>query len=415
MKGSFKFILRDENDLAYKWIKDKRKSPSQNIKGGVSVYALGEYFFNVFFLNKLFGFENANQITKLIKDNNSSKDRISFGEEWTIPFNYEEYLIKKGSVSGFSDIAKELGNQIIYQDKKLTDILSNAEIQALAVNSYHIFYDILDAKDNLSYDEILAHPKLFFKDKSELIFLLPCSIKIPIKQVIESKKESVTNIQTGTQKVEVNKKIIVLDPGHGGVWDSDLSKTGDPGASSRDGKTHEATIVLSIAKKLKTKLEQNNYTVILTRDGEFLPLPSDYTATDQSSKRKRSLKYRAEFAKEKNANMFISLHLNSVEVTDDKDKRKDINGFNVYYYDSTKTNSKKLSEKLLEANTVFTDGEVKIEDFAVIVTWSKDNTNPGCLVELGYITNADDLKKQKEKQDDIAKELCEGIKKYYEN
>ena len=81
MKGSFKFILRDENDLAYKWIKDKRKSPSQNIKGGVSVYALGEYFFNVFFLNKLSGFENANQITKLIKDNNSSKDWISFGEE----------------------------------------------------------------------------------------------------------------------------------------------------------------------------------------------------------------------------------------------------------------------------------------------------------------------------------------------
>lgn len=56
-----------------------------------------------------------------------------------------------------------------------------------------------------------------------------------------------------------------------------------------------------------------------------------------------------------------------------------------------------------------------IEDFAVIVTWSKDNTNPGCLVELGYITSNDDLKKQKEKQDDIAKELCEGIKKYYEN
>lgn len=47
----------------------------------------------------------------------------------------------------------------------------------------------------------------------------------------------------------------------------------------------------------------------------------------------------------------------------------------------------------LEANTVFTDGEVKIEDFAVIVTWSKDNTNLGCLFELGYITNADDLAK----------------------
>ncbi len=39
--------------------------------------------------------------------------------------------------------------------------------------------------------------------------------------------------------------------------------------------------------------------------------------------------------------MLISLHLNSVEVKDDKDK----NGFNVFYWDSFKTNSKKLSDK----------------------------------------------------------------------
>lgn len=414
MKGSFKLVLRGSSDLAYKWIKEKRNTPNQSLNGGVSVYALGEYFYDQFYLNKISSFSSANEITKLLKDNNK-KEFVKFGEEWIIPFNYDEVKVQKGSVSGFSDTASLLGKEIIYQDKKLSDILSNKEIMGLAINSYHIFYDVEDAKEGLSFDEIIAHPKLFFKNNNELVFILPKGIKVAVKEVVKSTDQSVSNLQTGIQKVEVNKKTIVLDPGHGGKWDKDLSKTGDPGACSRDGKTYEATIVLSIAKKLKTKLEANNYNVLLTRDDDYLPVPPDYTPEDQASKRKRSLKYRAEFAKSNKANMLISIHLNSVTVKDDNDKRKDINGFNVFYWDSSKTNSKKLADKLLEENTVFTDGEVKTEDFSIIVTWSKDNNNPGCLVELGYITNADDLKKQKEKQDEIAKELCEGIKKYYEN
>lgn len=60
------------------------------------------------------------------------------------------------------------------------------------------------------------------------------------------------------------KKIIVLDPGHGGI---------DPGASSKDG-VLEKNIVLKMAKTIKKHLEkEGGYTVYLTRsDDTFLSL-----------------------------------------------------------------------------------------------------------------------------------------------
>jgi N-acetylmuramoyl-L-alanine amidase len=57
---------------------------------------------------------------------------------------------------------------------------------------------------------------------------------------------------------------IALDPGHGGE---------DPGAVGRGG-SYEKNVVLSIARRLKSRLEQQaNVRVMLTRDGDyFVPL-----------------------------------------------------------------------------------------------------------------------------------------------
>ena len=53
---------------------------------------------------------------------------------------------------------------------------------------------------------------------------------------------------------------IALDPGHGGE---------DPGAVGRGG-SYEKDVVLSIAKRLKAKIEsQPNMRVFLTRDADF--------------------------------------------------------------------------------------------------------------------------------------------------
>jgi N-acetylmuramoyl-L-alanine amidase len=83
------------------------------------------------------------------------------------------------------------------------------------------------------------------------------------------------------------KPVIVLDPGHGGI---------DPGTASTDGVT-EKDVVLAFAKTLRQKLEATgDYQVYLTReDDTFL-----------------ALRQRVEFAQSKGANLFVSIHADSL-------------------------------------------------------------------------------------------------------
>ncbi|HYQ70739.1 MAG TPA: N-acetylmuramoyl-L-alanine amidase [Gammaproteobacteria bacterium] len=80
---------------------------------------------------------------------------------------------------------------------------------------------------------------------------------------------------------------IVIDPGHGGI---------DPGATGHQG-LMEKDVALDIAKRLRDKLvKSGNYRVLLTRDRD----------------RKVFLKERVAFAKDNKADLFISIHINSL-------------------------------------------------------------------------------------------------------
>jgi N-acetylmuramoyl-L-alanine amidase len=80
---------------------------------------------------------------------------------------------------------------------------------------------------------------------------------------------------------------IVIDPGHGG---------GDPGAIGHDG-LMEKDVALDVARRLRDKLSAaGNYHAILTRDDD----------------RRMQLKDRVTFAKQAQADLFISIHVNSV-------------------------------------------------------------------------------------------------------
>ncbi len=84
------------------------------------------------------------------------------------------------------------------------------------------------------------------------------------------------------------KKIVVLDPGHGGV---------DPGAEGRTG-VYEKFITLSMAEELKRQLEASGrYQVVMTRDRDiYVPL-----------------RQRIALARAANANLFISLHADTID------------------------------------------------------------------------------------------------------
>ena len=81
---------------------------------------------------------------------------------------------------------------------------------------------------------------------------------------------------------------LVIDPGHGGT---------DPGAVSKDNKTYEKTFTLDIAKRLENKIKAEcpDVNVVLTR------------RTDKNV----DLGDRAAIANKENADLFISIHINS--------------------------------------------------------------------------------------------------------
>ena len=95
---------------------------------------------------------------------------------------------------------------------------------------------------------------------------------------------------------------VVIDPGHGGK---------DAGCISPSGKTMEKTIVLDISKRLANKIRDGypDMKVIMTRsDDKFVELQG-----------------RADIANRNKANLFISIHINSVD-----GKRNGPNGYSVH-------------------------------------------------------------------------------------
>ena len=98
--------------------------------------------------------------------------------------------------------------------------------------------------------------------------------------------------------LELLGKVIYIDPGHGGL---------DPGTVYKD--IYEKDINLEICLKLQKVLESEGAIVYLTRYG-------DYDLSNKSYSRKKSdLNNRVKIINESNADIYISIHLNSINST----------------------------------------------------------------------------------------------------
>ena len=96
---------------------------------------------------------------------------------------------------------------------------------------------------------------------------------------------------------ELNEKIILIDPGHGGI---------DGGAISKNG-TVEKEINLAIALKLRDSLEDRGYKVFMTRDSDIGLYENGKSIKE---KKREDLKKRRDMKKEINCDAFISIHQN---------------------------------------------------------------------------------------------------------
>lgn len=170
---------------------------------------------------------------------------------------------------------------------------------------------------------------------------------------------------------------ICLDYGHGG---KDLGAVGH-GLKEKD-------IVLQVGTKVTKILKQHNVDVIHTRpDDVFVELSE-----------------RAQIANKANADIFVSLHCNAFTSADAQ-------GLEVFSYPNS-AEGKRLSQSILDsivADKLYTKNRgIKTANFAVL----KRTKMPSCLVELGFITNAEDANISKTKQDELAVAVAKGILKY---
>ncbi len=197
---------------------------------------------------------------------------------------------------------------------------------------------------------------------------------------------------------------IVLDAGHGGR---------DVGAQNTGRKLREKDLALDVALRLQKKLQTDGFQVFLTRKSDrYIPL-------DQ----------RAEFANRMNADLFISIHFNSVD-------KPSVLGLETYLLPQPWTSSSsrlKLQEmdkqsypgnsndgwnslvgffvhKTLVEKMVVVDRGLKRSRFKVL----KNLQCPGMLVELGFISHPETARRLETIQyrDQLASALAQGIKLY---
>ena len=175
---------------------------------------------------------------------------------------------------------------------------------------------------------------------------------------------------------------IVVDAGHGG---SEFGAIGCLGDKEKD-------INLAIALELKDLLTQMGACVVMTRE-------CDGTV---------SLEDRVDIAKESCANIFVSIHLNSIpDVPMNIHKSR---GTSVYYYNrNSKELAKAVEESLTSTLNTRKDG-VKTASFAVI----RPTDYVGILVETAYMTNPYDsvLYTDKSFPRDAARGIADGILQY---
>ena len=230
---------------------------------------------------------------------------------------------------------------------------------------------------------------------------------------------------------------IVIDPGHGGL---------DPGCISADRKTQEKNIALDIAKRLSRKIEAS--------------LPGVKAVLTRSDDRFVTLSGRADIANDIGADLFISIHVNA------QAKGTSANGYSIHCLGQSSVQGNDLFSKNLELckrenSVILLEDDYKTryqgfdpsdpqscilfslmqnahlehslmfaEDVANAmkggpiarsrgvsqdpfwVLWR--TTMPSVLVEVGFITNANDLSamRTQEGRDKIAENLLKAVQTF---
>jgi N-acetylmuramoyl-L-alanine amidase len=233
-------------------------------------------------------------------------------------------------------------------------------------------------------------------------------------------------------KKGASRPIVVIDPGHGGI---------DPGALGKSN-VYEKNVVLAVAKLLRSELEKRTaYSVLMTRTEDvFVPLDK-----------------RLEFSEENDADLFISLHADSIA---DRRYASRVRGATVYTLSAKASDetARRMAEKENNADAIAglprmddkEDGDVRdilidlvkretanfSADFSNTLVGRlreqvrlsskpqrsaafkvlKQTGTPSVLVELGYLSNSEDEKRltSAKWRTDVTQSIAKAVDAYFD-
>lgn len=290
--------------------------------------------------------------------------------------------------------------QIKYVNNKTNG--SFLEIDLLGLSPYNVSYNANDKVMSIRVPRNMLNVMagtLLIKD--EIIDIIQITEDSQNKHVNIFFKEDVNyeiksnnidnkiNISFERKKRESGRKLIVIDPGHGGR---------DPGTIGINTKVTEKELCLKIALKLRDRLEELGFDTILTRDKDVFV----------------SLEDRAKLANDNNADAFISIHFNA-------STNKSARGIETYYCPAfsspIKTGdnypfAKAIHDEIIKATKLSNRG-IKKETFSVL----RNTKMVAVLLELGFMSNPDEEKivVTDAYHDKVVEAIATGLVKYFQD
>lgn len=175
------------------------------------------------------------------------------------------------------------------------------------------------------------------------------------------------------------KKVVVIDPGHGGT---------DPGAISLN-KRNEKDFTLAVALKVQALLQQDpNIDFVLTRSDDTYPTLPD----------------RVKLANNLHADVFVSIHGNSTT------SKVSPSGTEIYYTRQQSLDFAKVIHDHVVQALGLPDRGIHAKSLHV----TRETTMPAVLIEAGYLSNAGDeaLMYTDDFQQKLAQAVVDAIKEY---
>ena len=225
------------------------------------------------------------------------------------------------------------------------------------------------------------------------IYFVVVILMISVISFISNRKKTDT---VSVVSLPVSDKTIVLDAGHGYP---------DEGAESASGVT-EASINLSITKKVQSLLEQSGCNVILTRSDEN----GIYSLESNTLRQKKvtDIKNRVKIGNESSADAFISIHLNKIP-------QSQYYGWQTFFKKDNEK-SEQLARSIQEELNSSMQKENKREALKITGKYIIEHVEiPITIIECGFLSNPEEEKllQQDEYQNRLAWGIYNGIMDYF--